>query len=214
MKQQINLYQPIFRRQIKVFSSMTMVQISALFLIVFAAIYLYGEIKIQPFKGQLVTLDKNLIILNGELAKLQRQVPGSTGNKLMENEIARLTNELSKRRQVQSLLTNRIEANTEGLSFYLEAFARQHVQGTWLTKITIDQGAVTGDFTNIPVLINTKNFTDPTDLKDTLKDVANGGHVEQSDGGDIYFTSSDGTTRLNHEIELYTNSTGELFAWV
>ncbi|MDD2666872.1 MAG: DUF2341 domain-containing protein [Methanocellales archaeon] len=36
----------------------------------------------------------------------------------------------------------------------------------------------------------------------------------QSDGDDILFTSSDGTTKLNHEIELYNSSTGELVAWV
>ena len=140
MNQQINLYQPIFRRQKKVFSSMTMIQISAIFLVVFAVIYVYGELKLQPVKDQLLTLEKNLVLLNGELSKAQRLLPGSSGSKLLENEIARLTNELSNRQQVQSLLTNRIGGNTEGLSSYLEAFARQHVKGTWLTKITIIQG--------------------------------------------------------------------------
>src|SRR6185436_6040761 len=36
----------------------------------------------------------------------------------------------------------------------------------------------------------------------------------QSDGDDILFTSSDGSTKLNHEIETYTSSTGRLTAWV
>jgi type II secretory pathway pseudopilin PulG len=81
-------------------------------------------------------------------------------------------------------------------------------------KITIDSSQVPADLTNFPVLINTKDFVSPADLQDTLKDVANGGHVEQSDGGDIFFTSSDGTTKLDHEIEQYTASTGKLVAWV
>jgi hypothetical protein len=34
------------------------------------------------------------------------------------------------------------------------------------------------------------------------------------DGDDILFTSSDGTTRLSHEIETYSGSTGLLIAWV
>jgi hypothetical protein len=36
----------------------------------------------------------------------------------------------------------------------------------------------------------------------------------QSDGDDILFTSDNGTTKLSHEIEKYTSSTGELKAWV
>ena len=36
----------------------------------------------------------------------------------------------------------------------------------------------------------------------------------QDDGDDILFTSSDGTTQLDHEIEKFDGSTGELVAWV
>jgi hypothetical protein len=36
----------------------------------------------------------------------------------------------------------------------------------------------------------------------------------QSSGNDILFTASDGVTKLNHEIETYTSSTGLLNAWV
>jgi hypothetical protein len=36
----------------------------------------------------------------------------------------------------------------------------------------------------------------------------------QTSGNDILFTSSDGVTKLNHEIEYYNNSTGQLVAWV
>ncbi len=74
--------------------------------------------------------------------------------------------------------------------------------------MTIDNTKVsgTGSHSNFPVLIS---YTD-ADLKDTT----NGGHVGQSDGGDILFTSSDGTTQLSHEIEKYDNTTGQLIAWV
>jgi Concanavalin A-like lectin/glucanases superfamily/Archaeal Type IV pilin, N-terminal/Domain of unknown function (DUF2341) len=65
-------------------------------------------------------------------------------------------------------------------------------------KITIDHTQVTADQSNFPVLIS---MTD-TDLK------------TKSTGSDILFTASDGTTKLNHEIENYTASTGYLVAWV
>lgn len=36
----------------------------------------------------------------------------------------------------------------------------------------------------------------------------------QADGDDILFTSSNGQTKINHEIEYYNSSTGELVAWI
>src|SRR3989344_2356765 len=82
--------------------------------------------------------------------------------------------------------------------------------GTWThrTKITISHAKVSGssNLTNFPVLVSRTD----TDWKDT----GNGGKVGKSDGTDILFTSSDGTTQLDHELEKYTNTTGELIAWV
>ena len=87
--------------------------------------------------------------------------------------------------------------------------------GTWYDSrwnyrkpIFIDCTEVSGssDLTDFPVLISTTD--------NNLQDTSNGGHVGQSDGDDILFTEEDGTTKLNHEIEAYDNTTGELVAWV
>jgi hypothetical protein len=82
--------------------------------------------------------------------------------------------------------------------------------GTWAYRrqITIDHTKVSGtsNLTSFPVLIS---VTDP-DLIAT----STGGLVGKSDGTDILFTSSDGTTKLDHEIESYNSSTGQLVAWV
>lgn len=45
-------------------------------------------------------------------------------------------------------------------------------------------------------------ITSDSNLKDT------------TNGGDILFTAGDGTTKLSHEIELYSNVNGDLVAWV
>jgi len=74
--------------------------------------------------------------------------------------------------------------------------------------ITIDKTKVSGSGTlpNFPLLISSTD----TDLKTT----GNGGKVTNSSGYDIIFTSSDGTTKLDHEIESYTGSSGEFIGWV
>ena len=71
--------------------------------------------------------------------------------------------------------------------------------------ITIDLSQVAGDETNFPILISV--------VSNSLRDTANGGHVESSNGYDILFYSST-CTLLVHEIERYVNTTGTLDYWV
>lgn len=59
---------------------------------------------------------------------------------------------------------------------------------------------------NFPMLVSVID----TDLKHTEF----GGKVASTTGGDILFTSADGTTLLNYEIEKYASTTGEFVAWV
>ncbi len=75
------------------------------------------------------------------------------------------------------------------------------------TKLTIDRAKVPNtNQPDFPVLINR------TDAN--WKDTANAGNVGKANGGDLLFTSTDGVTKLDHEIEKYTAATGELIAWV
>lgn len=140
MNQQINLYQPIFRRQKKVFSALAMLQICAFFFVVFISLYLYGQITLQPLQEQTARLEQDLRTMGTQLAKLESQRPPESGSRLLENEIARLSNELAKRNQVQNVLSSEAIGNADGMSGYLEALARQHVQGMWLTRIVVANG--------------------------------------------------------------------------
>src|SRR3990167_328103 len=72
----------------------------------------------------------------------------------------------------------------------------------WLyrKKITVDKTKV-GETNTFVILVN---------LASDAQFSANA----QADGDDILFTSSDGTTKLDHEIENYTTATGALIAWV
>lgn len=75
-------------------------------------------------------------------------------------------------------------------------------------KFTVDNAQVSGstNLTDFPVLIS---LTD-NDLRST----GNGGDVESPNGYDIVFTSADGTTVLDHELESYNATTGEILFWV
>ena len=82
-----------------------------------------------------------------------------------------------------------------------EAFADWY-DSSWehRKKITISLNTViSSDLDNFPVLVSTID----TDLIQTT----------ESDGTDIVFTTSDGKTLLDYEIEKFDQSTGELVAW-
>ncbi len=69
-------------------------------------------------------------------------------------------------------------------------------------QIVVNESQVPGtsSLANFPVLISITDSNLQTNA--------------QPDGDDIYFTGSDGTTKLAHEIESYNSSTGALVAWV
>ncbi|GLZ30154.1 hypothetical protein Lesp02_23440 [Lentzea sp. NBRC 105346] len=87
-----------------------------------------------------------------------------------------------------------------------QSFTLTVVQGwynsSWRYRkaITIDRTKVGATLTNFPFLVSRTD-------SDLAADA-------QSDGDDILFTSSDGTTKLNHQIESFTSGTGVLVSWV
>ncbi|NLC30470.1 MAG: DUF2341 domain-containing protein, partial [Candidatus Moranbacteria bacterium] len=89
------------------------------------------------------------------------------------------------------------------LSFYL--WNKQAGASWWNSdwnyrrSITINSAQIPGDLNNFPMLVS---FTDSNLINKT-----------QSNGNDIIFIEENGT-RLNHEIEKFDNTTGELVVWV
>jgi hypothetical protein len=79
----------------------------------------------------------------------------------------------------------------------------------YVTPITIDAASGSEDLTDFPVLVHINSA--PT--SDNLRSVANGGHVENTNGWDIIFKDENYST-LDHQIESYDPTTGEYTAWV
>jgi len=72
---------------------------------------------------------------------------------------------------------------------------------TYRKSVTIDSSQVPSTQTDFPVLVKL----------DSDSDLASDA---QADADDILFTSSNGTTKLSHEIEDFNSETGALAAWV
>ena len=109
-----------------------------------------------------------------------------------------------------------LQAYSALADIFVASIANAPLPFSYRKSITIQASQVTsGPQTNFPFLFNT------TDAD--LKTVANGGHVQNANGYDIIFRGVDDTTcggagaapcTLDHEIEKYDGTTGELVAWV
>ncbi len=140
MMQQVNLYQPMFRKQKVIFSAVTMLQVGLFFLLVFSGLYAYQNMQIKPYKKRLVNIEMELSQLGSQVTAFESSLKNKDKSKLLENEIAKLSSELEQREKISSILSSREFGNSSGFSSYLESFARGHVEGTWLTDVNIHQG--------------------------------------------------------------------------
>lgn len=74
-------------------------------------------------------------------------------------------------------------------------------------RIIVDSTSVSGTqgHVDFPMLFNS--------TRPDFRHTDNGGNVGSVTGWDFVFTAADGTTKLDHEIEKYASTTGELVAW-
>jgi LysM repeat protein len=85
----------------------------------------------------------------------------------------------------------------------------------WYNSMWSNRMAITIDHTKVSGPGNLINFGMLFSVSDpNLRTVANGGKVGKTDGTDIMFTASDGVSKLDHELDSYSASTGQVNAWV
>ena len=108
-----------------------------------------------------------------------------------------------------------LDAAALGQVFDVTELQATNVSLAWYSASWQYRQAVTVSASLLDGSVDETNFTILVDVTQaSLKSTSNGGNVAQTDGGDILFTSSDGTTKLSHQIESYDAVTGRIKAWV
>lgn len=141
MSQQINLYQPIFRKEEKKFSTVAMMQAVGLVAVGVVALYGYSWWQSQALKTELKRVEQGHAAASKRLADVTKKFGMGKGPGLLDSEIARLENEVVAKQQLREILQRGIFSNTAGFSNYLVSFARQRVPGVWLTGFDITGAA-------------------------------------------------------------------------
>ena len=140
MSQQINLYDPLFRKKSSSLTSAT-AMLCAVGVAVTAAVLVavYQEHQLREMQARAQTIDQALKEATLNHDKLVVEVAKQKPNAQLEAEVSALETQLGDRQEVIAALKSGAIGSTEGFSDYMRAFSRQSVSGLWLTGFDIAQ---------------------------------------------------------------------------
>ncbi|WP_313703467.1 PilN domain-containing protein [Massilia sp.] len=138
MSQQINLFNPIFLQQKKIFSSKTMAQALGVLALGVAAMAVYGNVRVTALQRQADAGAAQLQQREARLAAVTAEFAPRQKDPLLAAEVQEAERQLGALREVSGVLQRGELGNTRGYAEYFRALARQHADGLWLTGLTIN----------------------------------------------------------------------------
>lgn len=144
MSQQINLFNPVFMKQRKYFSLLAMLQ--ALGMIIAGSLIFYGYAiyQVGQLNRQSQENSKRYELEQARFARYVIEFSPQKTTQLLQDTEQRLESQAAEQDELIETLKSGALGNSSGYSGYMRAFARQVVQGLWLTGFRIG-----GDATQI-----------------------------------------------------------------
>jgi hypothetical protein len=137
MSQQINLFNPIFLKQKKYFSAVTMVEALALILFGCILLTIYARLQLSTLTAEAAVTTNQLKAAQTQLAKVTAEYGPKQKNKMLEAELQEAETNVISLQRVFEILKKGEFGNTKGYAEYWRAFARQSTDGVWLTGLSI-----------------------------------------------------------------------------
>ena len=137
MSQQINLFNPVFLKQHKMFSLLTMLQALGLIVIGSLLFYGYALYQVKRLNEQSIESAQHYLAEQARLDHFKAGFSPDQENKLLQNEVQRLEKRAAEQRKLVDTMKSGAIGNTTGYSEYMRAFARQALPGLWLTGFRI-----------------------------------------------------------------------------
>jgi hypothetical protein len=137
VSQQINLFNPIFLQQKKIFSARTMAQALGVLVVGLAAIQGYGGMRVDALEREASAGAAQLAAREARLAMVKKEFVPRQKSAAVDAELAEAERQLADLREVSGVLDRGELGNTQGYAEYFRALARQHQDGLWLTGVSI-----------------------------------------------------------------------------
>jgi hypothetical protein len=138
--QQVNLYQDTFRPHKTALAAVLIAQIVASLLLILGAVYVYSWLPLGPLEAKVAESQARIAENEASNALLRKAYPAPVVNAATKRRHEQTREKLSHTREVALKLTSGAFGSIDGLSSYLEGFARQHLDGTWLTRVRVQAG--------------------------------------------------------------------------
>ena len=140
MSQQINLFNPQFLKQKKYFSAVTMTQALGLLVLGLAAFYGFALWQDRSLAHPFAESERAYGQQKQQFAKVTAELSPGKRETQLDQDLKSIEAAIALRRSLMGELKTGGPAGAAGYSEYLRAFARQTVQGLWLTSIQIAEG--------------------------------------------------------------------------
>ena len=95
MRQQVNLYQPIFRKQRRVFSARAMFTAAAAVMAGLMAVHGYGVWQLSVLRTEVAGLAAQRNAAQQRLVELEQRLPLRRKSRLLESEIVRIQSQIN-----------------------------------------------------------------------------------------------------------------------
>jgi hypothetical protein len=137
MSQQINLFNPAFQPQKKIFSVNGMAGALGVLVLCAVATGVYGKVRVARLEAQVARGEQEVQAAQKRLEAATAEFAPRTRDGRLEAELAAAQSEHDALRRVADVIQRGDLGNTEGYAEYFRALARQSVNGLWLTGVTI-----------------------------------------------------------------------------
>ncbi len=137
MRQQINLHQPIFRRERKSFSAIAVVTTLGVVVLALTAFSLYTATGVKRLQAEVAQLTKQQEEQQTELTRVGEMFSKQARRSDVESRVKALTTTLNERTQALQVLQSGAAGQTSGFASRLEALARRHVNGLWIDGLAM-----------------------------------------------------------------------------
>lgn len=145
MTQQVNLYQPILRREKKVFSAVTMLQTLGAIAVVMLAMFAFSRWQLSTLQAEQAHLQAQEQKLAAQVTELSRTTQARPESRELRRrlELARREEQLKQRLSV--LMESSPRGGAHGFSDAFAGLARKRMTGLWLAGIEIHKDGATRD---------------------------------------------------------------------
>jgi hypothetical protein len=139
VSQQINLYNPIFRKQEKHFSARTMMHSLGVIALGLCVFYTFAMVQTRTAERASRESAEQLNSQRGQLVALAAKLAPQGRSAALEAEVNRMEADVRSRQALLGVLSTGELGNTAGFSEFLAAFGRQALPGVWLTALNIGE---------------------------------------------------------------------------